>query len=449
MLSAKPARDERPGSPAFDLKTNFETAMAFPPERARGLAQTRETMAALASQEAAFRVISIDEANLTAGARLHVLEPARTVLADWRQARAPFDRAIAPAIPAINAVRDVEQQIARLDAGKQAALLQAEHKLEQEQRYVAVKDRYETSHELFSRLRAGRNNLDANMGFYNPLYWVALLAIGGAEWLINYNVFFMFMGIPALAAGTTLVLGVLLAFSAHAHGSLLKQWSHRFGAARRSIDRHGDWRMLALSTFSLLIVLVAAGGSRYAAVTSSLAGQMSDNLAGADALIQSHPLRDVLLSLLANVAAWAVGVFIAYMAHDVDPEYMQATRQDRIWGRRYHRFRAPTDDEKHTTEAQFEKRVRELRATAATQAAGVRREHELLVQVEKHEAAVVAAAASQVATNAGTYHDALAELLISMQRECRIRRGEAEISAYDFKALRPQIRAADLRAMVD
>ncbi len=449
MFSAKSARSQTPGAPASPLQPGFDAAMSFPPERARALAQTREALAAQAQKEVAFRVVSVDADNLTAGARLHVLEPARGVLAEWRQARAPFDRAIEPFLPAINAVRDLERQVATCEQEKQQALGQAEHKLEQDQAYLRVRDRHHSTRVRFDELRAAHSNLDANMGAYHPLYWVALFGIGGAEWLINYSVFYMFMGIPALAAGATIVLGVLLAFAAHGHGTLFKQWSHLFGAERRSIERHGDRRLLVLSTFALLVVLLAAGGSRYAAVVSATAGQVSDNLAGADAIIQTHPLRDVLLSLLANVAAWAVGVFIAYLAHDVDPDYMRATRQEQVWSRRYHRMRAPTEDEQRTIEAQFERRVRELRATAQRQAAGVRAQHELLAQVERHEAAVVAAVAAQVATNASAYHDVLAELVISMQGECRVRQGEPDISAHAFKALVPRIQAADLRAMVE
>jgi hypothetical protein len=448
MLGAQPARTERPGPPPSALKAGFDAAMAFSPERARSLWQTREALAAFANEEVAFRVISVDAQNLTAGTRLHVLEPARAVLAEWRQARAPFDGALEPFMGAINALRDLERDIAKLEQEKQQALGQAEHKLQQDQAYVRVAERHRSTRIRFDELRAAHGNLDANMGAFNPLYWVALLAIGGAEWLINYNVFYMFMGIPALAAGATIILGVLLAFAAHGHGSLLKQWSHRFGAERRSIERHGDWRLLALSTFSLAVVLLAAGGSRYAAVISTMAGQVTDNLAGADAIVQTHPLRDVLLSLLANVAAWAVGVFIAYLAHDVDPDYMRATRQEHLWSRRYNRMRAPTEDEQRTIEAQFEKRVRELKATAARQAAGVRDQQELLAQVAKHEQAVVAAVAAQVATNAGAYHDVLAQLVISMQGECRIRQGEEDMSPYAFKALRPLVSADDLRAMV-
>jgi hypothetical protein len=49
-----------------------------------------------------------------------------------------------------------------------------------------------------------------------------------AEWLINYDVFFVFSGVAAIAAGAAIIMGVLLAFAAHGHGLLFKQSSYRF-----------------------------------------------------------------------------------------------------------------------------------------------------------------------------------------------------------------------------
>ena len=154
-----------------------------------------------------------------------------------------------------------------------------------------------------------------------------MLCIGIAEWLINYDTFFLFFQVPAIAAGTTIMLGVLLAFAAHGHGTLLRQWSHRFGriGRRRSgAATGGCWRWRACRS---LIVLGAAGASRYAAAMRALTSQPQFNILGAEAAVVVDPLRDVLLSLLANIAAWLVGVFIAYVAHDADPEYMEATHE--------------------------------------------------------------------------------------------------------------------------
>ncbi len=65
---------------------------------------------------------------------------------------------------------------------------------------------------------------------------------------------------------------------------------------------------------------------------------------GEQAMVEISPLRDVLISLLANLAAWAVGVFIAYFSHDLDPDFMDATLQHKSASRAYYRSRHRTDN---------------------------------------------------------------------------------------------------------
>ena len=147
-----------------------------------------------------------------------------------------------------------------------------------------------------------------------PVYLLALACVGITEWLINYTTFFLFFGIPAIAAGTTLILAGLLAFASDGHGAILKQWTHRFGHHAERIKRIADWRYLALATLALLVVLAAAGGSRYMAALRVMREQAGPNILGSDVAVQSDPGIDVLLSLLANLAAWLVGIFLAYVS---------------------------------------------------------------------------------------------------------------------------------------
>ncbi len=121
------------------------------------------------------------------------------------------------------------------------------------------------------------------MGATHPVYWLMLLCLGVAEWLINYDVFLKFTNVTAIAVGATVVMGLLLAFAAHGHGMLLRQWSYRFGQDKDVMDRRSDWRLLALATFSLAVVLATAMGSRYLVVVHQMAGQNAPNLLGADA----------------------------------------------------------------------------------------------------------------------------------------------------------------------
>ena len=389
-----------------------------------------------AGQEAAFGRISVSDDGLTAGMRLHVIEPARATLAEWRQTRRRFDVAIEPKMRAIRAAQEAEKEI--ISARDRAARDEhdAEQSLEADQNYVRVRDNFRIAETRFQQIRTNHENRDANMMAYHPAYWMALLCIGVAEWLINYDVFFLFAGVIAVAAGATVVMGVLLAFAAHGHGLLFKQWSYRFGDHREQIDRRGDWRLLALSTFSLLIVLGAAAGSRYAAVMHQLAGQPSINLLGADVQVAVDPMRDVLLSLLWNVMAWAVGVFIAYMAHDKDPEFMDATHQYAIALRRYNRLRRPVVNKTRQIRARLTKDIERSEAAARTKTADVANERQLLDQVNAHEGALVNALTSVVRGNAQTYHDSLAQLGASQRGAVTIERvgqRSGQITVADFR----------------
>lgn len=422
--------------PTEDLKSSYDAAMAFPVEQVNELRATPEALMEKASHEAAFGRINVDDNGLTPGMRLHVIEPARALLAAWRQTRRRFDVAIEPKMRAIRASLEVENEITsardRAARDEQAA----EDRLEADQNYIRVRNDFRIAETRFHQMRTNHENRDANMAAYHPVYWLALLCIGVAEWLINYDVFFLFSGVVAIAVGATMVMGVLLAFAAHGHGMLLKQWSYRFGDHRESIDRRGDWRLLALSTFSLLIVLGAAAGSRYAAVMHQLSGQPAINLLGSDAEVSVDPMRDVLLSLLWNIMAWAVGVFIAYMAHDKDPEFMDATRQYSSAHRRYRWLRRPVLNKVRHIHARLAKDVERYQSVARTRTADVASERELLDQVDAHEAALVNALTAVVRGNAQIYHESLAQLAGSQRGAVTIERigpRAAQLSVVDFR----------------
>jgi hypothetical protein len=167
-----------------------------------------------------------------------------------------------------------------------------------------------------------------------------------------------------------------------------------------------------------------------------LAGQPQINLLGTDAQIAVDPMRDVLLSLLWNLMAWAVGVFIAYMTHDKDPDFMDATRQYNQAHRRYRRLRRPTVNRIQQIKAKLTKDIERLESAARTKAADVASERAMLDQVEKHEAGLLAALTAVVRGNAQLYHASLAQLAASQRGAVTIERvgpRAGQISVGDFR----------------
>jgi hypothetical protein len=159
-------------------------------------------------------------------------------------------------------------------------------------------------------------------------------------------------------------------------------------------------------------------------------------LLGPDAQISVDPMRDVLLSLLWNIMAWAAGVFIAYMAHDKDPDFMDATRQYNRAHHLYQGLRRPIVNKIRQIKAKLTKDIERLEAAARTRAADVSSERELLDQVEAHEAAVVNGLAAVVRGNAQTYHANLAQLAASQRGAVTIERVGAragQLSVTEFR----------------
>ena len=239
------------GTDPTTLSGAFSRTIAFPTARTLDAMLPPSIVADRAAEEAAFGRVAVDDRGLTAGMRLHAFQPVRSVLSAWREARAPFDRLMVPHMKDIEAIDRLDAEIAALRAKSDEDAARREAALTGDARYAQAEQRFQRAEARYEEKFAENNQRLATTWGNHPLYPVAMLCIGATEWLINYDTFFAFFRVPAIAAGTTIVLAVLLAFAAHGHGTLLKQWSHRFGRHRTPTERRGDWRLLALASVSL------------------------------------------------------------------------------------------------------------------------------------------------------------------------------------------------------
>jgi len=169
--------------------------------------------------------------------------------------------------------------------------------------------------------------------------------------------------------------------------------------------------LLVLATLALLVVVGAAGGSRYMAALHVMRAQAGPNILGSDVVVQTNPGVDVLLSLLANLAAWLVGIFFAYVAHDIDPDFMDATAQRRRAWRRFHQLRRPADARIRQVEARYAKELREAETTTASRTDAVAPQKALLDQINAHDGAIRDAVIAAVRGNAEQYRAALSAAL--------------------------------------
>ena len=414
-----------------------QRAVAFPLARANALLVAPERAQEWAAQEAAFGTIPIDENGMSAGMKLNLMQPMRAIMSEWRQARADFDTALQPKMASIDAVRQAEADLAELERRRSEELAGIEKKLEANDEYVRRRDAKDTAYTRWKDLQDVHSGRAATVFGFTPWYVALIACIGVAEWFINYDVLLQFTGVPAIAAGSTVLLGALLAFAAHGYGELLKQWSFRFSESCEPSERARDWRFLGLSTSALLIVLAAAGCSRYAAALQILTTQSHHSLLSNVGVSDVNPMRDVLISLLANVAAWIVGVFLSYIAHDDDPDYAAATRQWTRAHKSWSALRKRYGDEQRHIEAKFTKSINDRRAAAKTRAASVEAELNMLRQVQSHEAALETELEQVMRSNIATYREALTRVLLGASGKATLvtKPSNAPLSPFELNAM--------------
>jgi hypothetical protein len=436
----KPGSDSAKSDQKAQLQLAQQRTLMFSTSRASDMILGPAQLQVGVSEEASFSRVSVDANGLTGGMRLHLLQPIRALLGEWRNKRADFDRLIEPVLRDIEAVEALEAEVEKAKVKRTDEIDQIERQLESSKQYVEIRDRNSEAKQRWTIKRAAYGNREANMFAYNPVYLILIMMIGGAEWLINYDTFYLFTGVPAIAAGATLILGFLLAFAAHGWGTLLKQWSFRFGQHRERGDRVSDWRMFGLSVTSLLVVLGAAGGSRYAAVLHMMPQAQPNIILGPGDAMDVSPVRDVLISLMANLGAWLLGVFIAYVSHDPDPEFMDATRQNSAANRAYNRARKSYEDQIRTVEARFARELEQKTTAAQTRAGSVEYERGLLMQVNAHEKAIIKAAQSALVSNMETYRDLLAKTVLAKKGEVVIIRTDEDktetITPFEYKSMK-------------
>ena len=427
-------------SPATEggLAKAYQGALAFSPGRAGAIAITPARALELAEQEAAFHTVSIDENGMSGGMRLNLLQPVHDLAAEWRVLWSDFEIALQPKMADIEAVKRLEAEAERELRDKEEALQAVEDELRQNPRYEQIDEHHSRSKALFDAFRDKHANRNAVMFARNPVYWLLLCLVLLTECFINYHSFNAFWGVPAVAFGTTVILGVLLALSAHGYGEILKQWSFRFGPEREPAMRATDWRMFGLSSAALLIVLAFTGWARWAAAMDSLGAQVQESALGNLGAIEVNPARDVLVSLIANLGAWMVGVILSYLAHDQDPDYMSATKQFRSARKAWNRARASRMARMQQIEAKARKVIEEKRRSAETRQKAVTREMDMLRQVAARGEAVQHELQQVMTRNVEAYRDALVRIALARQGEVQIVRAgtNTPFSPFDYKSMR-------------
>ena len=409
-MTARPT--QRAAESGCDLRRAFDAAALFAASVARQQPLSLADIDLHVSQDLSAGTVVVDENGLTPGAQAGIVIRSQHLLQRWRALRAVFLATLEPKRADIDAVEVLPQAVAALRTTRADDIERLRRHWAERPRNALIAQQWHTAQTVYEQESLRHGQRLATMAAYSPFYWMALLLIGLAEWLINYDTFLIFTGVVAIAAGATIILGLLLAFAAHGHGELLKQWTHRFGGFQTRQTRIGSWRMLVLATIAVLVVLAAAGGSRYAAVLRNLSQAHQPDLIGGGYQLEFNPLRDVLLSLLANIAAWIVGVFISYFCHDVNPDFMAATDQHRRCSRAYFRARKSLEEETQVILEHTSREVAAMENGALARRASTETERAMLAQVGQHELALVGSLRANLRTELARYRADLIKRLL-------------------------------------
>lgn len=422
------------------LEAAYQAAMEFTLQTARSQSAPIEDVRRRAEEEVTFGHVNVDESGVTSGMRLVVTEPASRVSAQWRHLKNRFETALHPFMADITAVESLRKEIADVEAKRDEKLKSLELELKQDPKFGNVEENYLRSKDRYTIFRDQHANRDAVMFAKKPYYWVVLALVLVTECFVNYHAFNAFWGVPAVALGTTLILGILLALAAHQHGELIKQWSYLFSRAKSPSDRAGSWRMFALSSSALAIVLGFTGWARWAAALEAMHSQGGgDSILGNVGVIQVNPVRDVLISLIANLGAWMVGVIISYAGHDRDPDYMDITKQYlkhlKIWERRRLKLKA---DREHAVASAAEK-IKKKESAAETRGRSVKHQLDMLHQMSLHNQDIEREIGSATQANIDAYRDVVVRAANSGQAKLYVAQGGVTrpLSPADYQSMMP------------
>ena len=429
---------DRPADTEAALHRAFNEAVALPSSRVSSLAISPAQAREWSEEEAGYGLVAVDDqTGLTGGMRLHLSPPFNDLAAEWRAAYGRFDAALTPKKRDIEAVDKLEAEVRAEEEKRRKALEAIENELEADRRYGQAKEEFRNSEVLYTKKLNEHRGVEANMKAKTWTYRFSFILVLATECFINYHAFTSFWGgVPAAGLGTTMVIGALLAFVSHLHGEILKQWSFRFGRDRRPALRRSDWRLFGLADFGLLVALGFTGWSRYQVAAASVAAVVQDSATGASGLTVS-PVQDVAVSLVANLAAWLLGMFIAYWAHDHDPDFMEATLQ--FWRRRraYNRYHDKLLEDRQHVEAKFTKEIDNKTNEAETKRAGVAHEIDMLNQLRTRNATMERELEAVYRRNVEMYRDALVHAAMAASGRVQIVKAGSNTPflPFDYKAL--------------
>lgn len=197
--------------------------------------------------------------------------------------------------------------------GRERAVRKAQETATFYERHQTKLDRLETAENEYLALRTLLGGRDAQIPSKFVVYGVpAIIMI--PEFFMNYGSFLKLSGVPAVAAGLSLVVALAVAVASYMTGVFLKAY-HFYMRPDDAEQRAKGIRMVAIALALLVISLIAVGYARYSTVLAQIEAALVLGMTPPNVMAQTAGL------LAGNLIVFAVGAAITYLQHDENPEY--------------------------------------------------------------------------------------------------------------------------------
>ncbi len=450
--TAKAARPvELPQSGAKPLVTEeieaaFNTAHAFTLPRLDA-AEEAARIESVAREEAKLETIVLRRDGLTPGMLRWCAEPVVRKLAEWHPLRSAFFTRIEPYQHAIDILEKLPAQeaeaVAKTARLKSEAVENARHKTE----FDSAESELIDAQQNFKRHYEEAGQKPARI-FPVWAYWLILASVSMAEIFINYEAFLNYFEVPAIAAGITFAVMVIIALASEWHGRATKQREYMFSARVDKTRRATNLRALGIVTMLFLAALTLVGYSRYHwAMMAITATTGSGALPGVVIVGPSINIgQSVGFSLIGNLLIWGIGVILFWLTHDYNPDYVEATLRHRRAKARYEKaYKKHVEKVIEEEEDRLRHEIERLKNVAKAQSADARRLRDMRGQITAHEAALASEATQRINSAIAEFRHAFCAVAEAENPKLRLLGDGEPLTPAVYRGMSASYSAAELR----
>lgn len=425
---------------AFNAARGFALPRLDPAEEAARI----ETAA---RDEAKHESIVLRRDGLTPGMLRWCAEPVVRKLAEWQPLRGAFFTRIEPHQKAIDATEHLARELAQAESKRERLLEISFSEARADPDFTAAERERINAERDFNRHYEEAGQRPARI-FPVWAYWLILAAVSLAEIFINYEAFLNYFEVPAIAAGMTFAVMVIIALASEWHGRATKQREYMFSLAVDRPRRITNLRALGIVSMLFFAALTLVGYSRYhwasmAIAATSSGGALPGIAIGGPSI---NIGQSVGFSLIGNLLIWGIGVILFWLTHDYNPDYVDATLRHRRAEARYKRAYARHVDLPYQEKlAKLQREIERLSNIARSQSADTVRLREMRSEVLAHETSLAMEGVQRINSAIAEYRHAFCAVAEAENPKLRLLGDGEPLAPAVYRGMSASYSAAELR----